>query len=79
MLKINVPVSKDFMPYIMDVMKIVVLNVVIELLTTNALGAPLSSAFNAGLAQKLLFNALAFAVFHLLIAPNVQLVFADEK
>lgn len=79
MLEISLPISSRFMPYIVDLLKVSTLVLSMELLTANSLGAPLSNVFSANLAQKLLFNLLAFSVFHLLILPNIAISFSDDK
>ena len=79
MLEIPLPIGSRFMPYIVDILKVVTLVLSMEMLTANSLGSPLGSILNAGLAQKLLFNFLAFSVFHLLILPNIAIRFSDDN
>lgn len=79
MLKISLPISSRFMPYIVDLLKVTTLVMSMELLTANSIGSPVMSVFNVNLAQKLLFNFLAFSVFHLLVLRNVAVTFSDDK
>lgn len=79
MLELSVPFGTRFMPYIVDVLKMLALVLTTEALTANALGAPISNIFDAALAQKILFNFLGFSVFHLLVLQNISIKFADDK